>query len=105
MTDVLSPVSKNVAAVYITDEHADGISDLTEPIDDFIAAAWRTGVDLYLPAADPPDGTIHLALMPRGSGGKWQMLNVRNWISSEHIIIVQFNDFHQHVDYWVCPDF
>ena len=103
MTDALSPVSKNVAAVYITDEHADGISDLTEPIDDFIAAAWRTGADLYLPAAEPPDETIHLAMMPRGSGGKWQMLNVRNWISSEHVIVPQFNDYHTHVDYWACP--
>jgi len=103
MTDVLSPVSKNVAAVYITDEHADGLSDLTEPIDDFIAAAWRTGADLYLPAADPPDDTIRLVMMPRGSGGKWQMLNVRNWISSEHVIVPQFNDHDDHADYWVCP--
>jgi hypothetical protein len=54
-------------------------------------------------AADPPDDTIHLVMMPRGSGGKWQMLNVQNWSSSGHVIVPQFNDHDNHADYWVCP--
>jgi hypothetical protein len=31
------------------------------------------------------------------------MLNVRNWMSSQHVIVPQFNDHDDNADYWVCP--
>jgi hypothetical protein len=59
-----------------------------------------TGVDIYVPAADPPDGTTSLVLTPRGGGGKTQVINIPNWASLNHSVSVVFNDYVQEIDSW-----
>jgi hypothetical protein len=59
-----------------------------------------SGVDLYMPASEPPDGTISIVVTPRWGGGKTQVINVPNWASSEHAMSVMVNDYVQDIDSW-----
>ena len=97
----LSPITKAIIGLFVYDDGADGVSDLTQPIPYYHAITFMSGVDLYMPAADPPDGTISLALTPRDGGGKTQVINVPNWASSGHAISVVVNDFVQEFDSWI----
>jgi hypothetical protein len=49
-------------------------------------------LDLYVPAAQPPDRSVSLVARPRDGGGRVQVINVPNWRSSDHRISVQFDD-------------
>jgi len=95
-TAAICPLDKLVIAIFVNDNGADGKSDLTAPIPYFYSAVsfFISGADLYVPAANPPSGTIPLVLTPRG-GGKTQVINVPNWVSTKDRISVQFNDFIQ----------
>jgi triacylglycerol esterase/lipase EstA (alpha/beta hydrolase family) len=95
-TAAICPLDKLVIAIFVNDNGADGKSDLTAPIPYFYSAVsfFISGADLYVPAANPPSGTIPLVLTPRG-GGKTQVINVPNWASSKDRISVQFDDFLQ----------
>jgi hypothetical protein len=55
----------------------------------------QSGADIYLPAADPTDGTITVTSYPRGDRTKPQVLNVPNWRSSQHFISIIFSDYPQ----------
>jgi len=96
-TAAICPLDKLVIAIFVNDNGADGKSDLTAPIPYFFSAIsfFISGADLYIPAANPPDGTIPLVLTPRGGGGQTQVINVPNWASSKDRMSVQFNDFIQ----------
>ena len=95
---VIKPVYKTgVIGIWVYDRYADGVSNLTAPIPYYFAQAFQTGVDLYIPAAIPPNGTISLVLTPRGGSGKKQVINIPNWASSTDRISVQFNDYVQDV--------
>lgn len=59
----------------------------------FSMQAFQNGVDVFMPAADPPDGVITLRNFPRGDMAKPQVMNVPNWKSSAHFISVMFSDF------------
>jgi hypothetical protein len=61
----------------------------------FSTQPFQTGVDVYLPASEPPNGTITLTNLPRGDKTKPQVLNVPNWPSSTHTIMVMFADYPQ----------
>jgi pimeloyl-ACP methyl ester carboxylesterase len=97
ITPKTCPLNKLINVIFVYDKDADGKSDLSEPTPFFFNAIsfFMTGVDLYIPAADPPDGTISLVLTSRGGGGKTQVINIPNWISTKHRIGVLFNDFVQ----------
>jgi triacylglycerol esterase/lipase EstA (alpha/beta hydrolase family) len=97
VTPEICPLNKLVIAIFVNDNGADGKSDLTAPITYFFSAIsfFISGADLYIPAANPPNGTIPLVLTPRGGGGQTQVINVPNWVSSKDRIFVQFNDFIQ----------
>jgi len=97
VNDATCPRAKLVNGIWVYDKDADGESDLTAPIPEYFALMFQTGVDLYIPAADPPDGTISLVLTPRFGDGKTQVINVPNWASSNHRISVYFNDYVQDV--------
>jgi pimeloyl-ACP methyl ester carboxylesterase len=97
----LAPITKAIIGLFVYDNGGDGVSDLTQPIPLYHAITFMSGVDLYMPAADPPDGTISLVLTPRDGGGKTQVINVPNWASSEHAISIVVNDYVQDVDSWI----
>jgi hypothetical protein len=96
-TAAICPLNKLVIAIFANDNGADGKSDLTAPIPYFYTAVsfFISGADLYIPAANPPNGTIPVVLTPRGGGGKAQVINVPNWVSTKDRISVQFDDFIQ----------
>jgi hypothetical protein len=89
------PVDKRVIAMFAYDDNLDGMSDVSQPIPFFATMSFFQGVDLTIPAATPPDGTIHVVLTPRDAGGKTQEVNVPNWASLGHSISVMFNDYLQ----------
>ena len=87
------PIDKRVNAMFAFDKGADGISDVSTPIPLFFALPFLTGVDLFVPAATPPSGTVAVVLTPRDGGGKSQTLNVPNWASSTDRVSLQFHDY------------
>jgi pimeloyl-ACP methyl ester carboxylesterase len=95
----VTPITKSLVGLFVYDYHADGVSDLTQPTW-LHMLPFLTGIDLYLPAADPPDGSISVALTPRDGDGKIQVVNVPNLASSKHAMSVRFNDYLQEFDSW-----
>lgn len=92
----ICPLNKLIIAMFVYDNGEDGKSDLSQPISSFFSIPFFfSAADLYIPAADPPGGTISLVLTPRGGGGQTQEINVPTWVSSKHFIGIQFNDFIQ----------
>jgi pimeloyl-ACP methyl ester carboxylesterase len=91
------PGYTGVIGIFAYDRSLNGLTDVSTPIPTFFAVGFMTGVDIYMPAADPPDGTISLVLTPRGGGGKTQVVNIANWESLDHSVSVPFNDFLQDV--------
>jgi hypothetical protein len=89
------PITKRATTIFAYDKGADGISDISVMIPVFASLSFLTGVDFYIPAANPPDERIRLVLIPRGGDGKMQVMNVPNWPSSTNSITVIFNDFLQ----------
>lgn len=61
----------------------------------FSEQPFQMGVDIYMPAADPVDGTITITNLPRGDASKPQTINVPNWPSSTHTVMAFFSDFPQ----------
>jgi pimeloyl-ACP methyl ester carboxylesterase len=98
-----APQVKRAIAVFAFDKGSDGVTSLDAPIADISSQAFLTAVDLYLPAADQPrarppwcgdrDRTITIKAVPRGGGGRVQVINVPNWKSSEHRVTVLVNDY------------
>lgn len=97
----IAPITKNLIGLFIYDKGADGVNNLTQPIPYYHAITFMSGVDFYMPAAEPPDGTISLVVTPRWGGGKTQVINVPNWASSQHAISVIVNDYVQDIDSWI----
>lgn len=93
-------IAKNLIGLFVYDKDADGVSDLTQPIPLYHAITFMSGIDLYMPAAEPPDGTISIVVTPRWGGGKTQVINIPNWASSEHAMSVIVNDYVQDIDSW-----
>jgi len=65
------------------------------PLPWFSMQAFQAGVDIFMPAANPTDGTITFRNLPRGDATQPQLLNVPNWPSSTHAVSVVFSDFPQ----------
>jgi len=66
----------------------------------FPTQPFQTGIDVFMPATAPPDGTISFANAPRGDTSRVQTINVPNWRSSTDRITVTFNDFVQDITTW-----
>ncbi len=70
-----------------------GESNLEEPISLFQIMGFISAVDLYIPAASPPDRSIEVKLTPRGGNGAEQVIHIPNWASDEAITSAVFRDF------------
>lgn len=87
-----SPRAKRVIGIFAYDAGVDGVTDLRAPIPFFFAQPFITGIDVHVPAAQPPDRTVRLVVRPRGGAGHVDTVNVPNWRSTDHRITVQFDD-------------
>ena len=61
----------------------------------FSAQPFQYGVDLFVPAADPPTGVVTIRNLPRGDMSKPQVLHTPNWPSASHLTMLIFSDFPQ----------
>lgn len=96
LNDANSPRANRTIGIFVHDDGVDGQSDLTEPVSP-TGIPFLTGVDLYVPAASPPDGTVSVAAEPRLGDGL-ETVCVPNWASEDARISVQLNAFHHVVD-------
>jgi pimeloyl-ACP methyl ester carboxylesterase len=95
----VAPRAGGKISIHAHDVGADKASTLA-PIPFFATQAFQTGVDIWLPAAEPPDGAIWFMSAPRGDLSRLQIVSVPNWPSAGHRIGVQFNDYAQDIDSW-----
>jgi hypothetical protein len=91
---ILSPIG-----IHTHDNPADQVSSLNL-IPFFTAQPFQTGMDVYMPAISPTDGTITFRNDPRGDASRPQVLNTPNWASDVHRITVSMNDYVQDVNSW-----
>jgi pimeloyl-ACP methyl ester carboxylesterase len=85
-------VASQKIGVHIHDAGSDGVSSAA-PIPFFAGQVFQTGVDLFMPADDPVNGTIHMVSAHRGDLDRPQVINTPNWASSGHRIVVEWNDY------------
>lgn len=84
-----------IIALHVHDDAATpGVTTLA-PLPYFPTVTFQTGMDVYMPAATPTDGTIRLRSLHRGDASNPQVLYIPNWASSGHRISVIFNDYVQ----------
>jgi pimeloyl-ACP methyl ester carboxylesterase len=86
-------VGTDTIGIHIHDDAATPGQTTLEPLPYFPDQAFQTGVDVYMPATEPPDGTITLRMIPRGRSEFSQTVNFPNWASSGHRVSINFNDF------------
>ena len=92
-TDVIRDFVGNAdIALHLHDDAATPGETSLEPLAYFSAQPFQAGVDVHLPGADEPDGTITVTNLPRGDAGRPQTINVPNWASTGHSISVIFAD-------------
>lgn len=77
-----SPVSKRVNAMFVFDDDLDGVNDFVTPNAFYFALSFITAMDVFIPAADPPNDVIQVANTSRE--GLTAAINVPNWASSSH---------------------
>lgn len=63
------------------------------PLPYFSTQPFQSGIDVFLPAAEPATGTLTVRNIPRGDTTRPQTLNVANWPSDSHSISVVFTDY------------
>jgi hypothetical protein len=88
-----SPLSKRAIAIFVFDRNLDGVTDVGTPIPSISGLPFLTGVDVFVPAATPPNDTISVAVTSRLGGGHTRLVNVPNWESTDHRISVAVNDY------------
>ena len=81
--------------IHVHDDQATPALTTGDPLPYFPDQPFQWGVDVYMPASTPVDGTISVVSTPRGETGSQQQLNVPNWASSSHRISLIFNDYIQ----------
>jgi pimeloyl-ACP methyl ester carboxylesterase len=91
--DVFKNVTGNVVGVWIQDNAASPGRTTNDKLAYFGNQPFQTGVDIFMPASSPPDGTISLVNTPRGDASKKQTLNVANWASKTDAVLAEFNDW------------
>jgi pimeloyl-ACP methyl ester carboxylesterase len=87
-----SPISHRTNAMFAFDQDSDGVSDVSSPIPVFFGLPFLSAVDLFIPAASPPTGTVRVDLTSRGSGPTREV-SFPNYPSSNNTVTVQLNDF------------
>jgi pimeloyl-ACP methyl ester carboxylesterase len=97
---IVPGVGNGSVSIHVHDDVATPEESSGELLPFFPSQFFQTGVDVFMPATDPPDGTISFVNAPRGDTDRLQTINVRNWESTGHRIVVQFNDYAQDINSW-----
>ena len=92
--------SNGVIGIHVHDAAASPGDSTLDLLPFFPTQAFQTGVDVFMPAAEPADGTVSFVNAPRGDTSRLQTINTPNWRSSENRVTVTFNDFVQDIETW-----
>lgn len=92
LTPTNAPIDKRAIALFVFDEEGDGATDLAAPMPAFAPLPFITGMDVFVPASDPPDDTIRVVSTPRGGRGRTVALDIPSWPSSTDRVSLQFSD-------------
>jgi pimeloyl-ACP methyl ester carboxylesterase len=95
MTAVMGRSVGEPIAIYIHDDAATPGETTLAKLPWFPEQFFQTGIDVFMPGADPANGTITITNLPRGDAEKPQTLNVPNWSSVDHVVMAVFSDFPQ----------
>jgi pimeloyl-ACP methyl ester carboxylesterase len=99
--DALTKVTSNgVIGIHVHDAAASPGDSTLDLLPFFPTQPFQTGVDVFMPAAEPPDGTVSFVNAPRGDTSRPQTINTPNWRSSANRVTVTFNDFVQDLETW-----
>ena len=79
--------------LHIHDAEATPGETTGEPLPYFPDEPFQSGIDVFMPGAEQPDGTIIVRNLPRGDASRPQEIRLPNWPSSGHRIGVLFNDY------------
>lgn len=92
ITAATSPRANRTIAVFVHDAGVDRRSDLSQQVSP-TGIPFLTGVDLFVPAADPPDGTTGVVTTPRRGDGA-ESVCIPNWSSTSHRSSIQLASYH-----------
>ena len=81
--------------VFLHDDVATPGETTLDPLVWFSEQPFQAGLDVFMPASDPPSGIITLTNLPRGDMSQPQTIHIPNWSSNEHEITAIFSDFPQ----------
>ena len=87
--------ARNAIAIHVHDAAASPGDSTLSPLPYFSTASFQYGMDVFIPASDPPTGTIVVKNIPRGETARPQIIRTANWPSSAHRVTVSFSDFAQ----------
>lgn len=94
--DIITPaIGSGRIGIHVHDDQATPALTTGDPLPYFPDQPFQWGVDVYMPASTPVDGSISVVSAPRGDTDNPQRLNVPNWASSSHRISLIFNDYVQ----------
>lgn len=91
-----SPRTNRTIGIFVHDFGLDRRSDLATPVSP-TGLPFLTGVDLFIPAADPPTGTVAVEAEPRLGDGT-EVVCVPNYSSTHNRVSVQLNSYHHLLD-------
>ena len=98
--NILAGIGNGSIGIHVHDDAATpGVSSLAL-LPFFPTQAFQTGKDVYMPATDPPTGTISFVNAPRGDVGRPQVINTPNWASSQVRMGVYFQEYVQDINTW-----
>jgi hypothetical protein len=99
--DALANVTSNgVIGIHLHDAASSPGDSTLALLPFFPTQAFQTGVDVFMPAAEPADGTVSFVNAPRGDASRPQVFNIPNRRSSVHRNTITFNDFVQDIETW-----
>lgn len=87
--------NNNISGMHLHDDAATPGSTSLANLPYLSTQPFQHGRDLYMPAANGPNGTISFVSTPRGDTLRRQTINIPNWPSSGHGFVVHFNDYVQ----------
>jgi len=90
---IQSFVANGAIALHIHDDAATPKESSLSALPFFSTQPFQTGVDVYMPAAEPADGTITVKNLPRGDASAPQVLRFPNWSAENHTVMVMFSDY------------
>jgi pimeloyl-ACP methyl ester carboxylesterase len=98
--DVLAGIGNGSIGIHVHDDAATPGESTLALLPFFPTQPFQTGKDVYMPANDPPTGTISFVNAPRGDVERPQVINTPNWPSSQVRIGVYFQEYVQDIDSW-----